>query len=203
MKYFISIFCIFLLTHCKLNTSKNESTNNQKKINYEELGARIATESQSAILVKLTSAMQEKGIDGAVEYCKENISNIIDSLSKVHQCQIRRTSLKLRNTANTPRNDDEVMILQQFHENYSQNRKLESKLIERDGRWIYYKPIIVMMETCLKCHGRPNDQIDFSTLNKIQKLYPNDQAINYQLNDFRGMWVIEFEHRKTEKGLLN
>lgn len=189
MKFLVFIFSLLLLLSCK-NSNQNKSIS--KDINYEELGANITAQSQSTILAKLSNAMQEKGIEGALEYCNLNVSHIMDSLSKVHNCQIRRTSLKLRNTANSPRNEDEVMILQQFHDDYIQSKKLQSKLVERDSKYIYYKPIIIMMETCLKCHGKPETQILPSTLSKIQKLYPNDQAINYELNDFRGMWVVEF-----------
>ncbi len=191
MKFSIFFVSILFFWGCKSNNSNNKS--NTKTINYEELGAIITAQSQGAILAKLSNVMNEKGIDGALEYCNLNVSNIMDSLSKVHKCQIRRTSLKLRNPANSPINDDEVMILQQFHENYTQTQKLQSRLVERDNKYIYYKPIVLMMETCLKCHGKPELHILPSTLAKIQKLYPNDQATNYELNDFRGMWVVEFE----------
>lgn len=186
-------FCllIFVLFGCKENSSFSNS--NSKDIDYQQLGTDIVLQSQSAILSKLSIAIQEQGLKGALEYCSANVSNIIDSLSKVHQCKIRRTSLKLRNTANSPRNDDEIMILQQFRENYLQNKVTEGRLVERDGKPVFYKPIIVMMNTCLKCHGKPKIDISSEVENKILELYPNDQAMNYELNDFRGMWVIEFE----------
>ncbi len=191
MKFSLIIVSILFFWSCKSHNQNNQSHINN--INYEELGANITAQSQGVILAKLTSVMNENGIDGALEYCNLNVSDIMDSLSKKHKCQIRRTSLKLRNPANSPKNDDEVMILQQFHENYKQSQKLQSRLVERDGKHIYYKPIVLMMETCLKCHGKPEVQVLPSTLSKIQKLYPNDQAINYELNDFRGMWVVEFD----------
>ncbi len=184
---------LFILILCFLSCKKSQkSKNNASSINYEELGNNITVQSQAAILVQLSSAIQKLNTDGAVTYCKSNINNIIDSLSKVHNCKIRRTSLKLRNPSNTPLNDDEVMILQQFHENFTKNQISNGRLIERDGKFIYYKPIITMMPTCLKCHGEPHKDIHPKTLQKIQELYPNDQAINYKLNEFRGMWVIEF-----------
>lgn len=191
MKYFLLIFCIFL---CSCNTpNKDLKKSSSNTPNYEQLGAEITAQAQSAILLQLSKAIQNEGIEGAIEYCNANISLIIDSLSQTHQCKIRRTSLKLRNPANAPKNEDEVLILQKFHENYSQSQKIDSKLMERDGKPIYYKPIVIMMETCLKCHGKPNIHVSSNTLKKIQKLYPNDQATNFELQDFRGMWIVEFE----------
>lgn len=189
MKPLVLLFITVFVCSCKNNRSYTPDNN----VNYEELGANITSQSQGAILSQLSRVIQTQGAEAALEYCNLNASNIMDSLSKEHKCQIRRASLKLRNPANSPKNDDEVMILQQFHEDYQQSKKLQSRLIERDGRHIYYKPIIIMMETCLKCHGKPDVQISSTTLAKIQKLYPNDQAINYEINDFRGMWIVEFE----------
>ena len=191
MKYFFSLFVLSVtLWSCKSNSTK---VNNSNKINYEELGNNITAQSQGAILTKLSTAIQQKGIESAIIYCNTNISNIMDSLSHVYHCKIRRTSLKLRNTANSPRNDDEVIMLQQLHENYVNHKTTQGRVVERDGKFIYYKPIIVMMNTCLKCHGEPNQEISSNVLKKIQELYPNDQATGFKLNDFRGMWVVEFE----------
>ncbi len=191
MKYFFSLFVLSVtLWSCKPNSTK---VNNSNKINYEELGNNITAQSQGAILTKLSTAIQQKGIESAIIYCNTNISNIMDSLSHVYHCKIRRTSLKLRNTANSPRNDDEVIMLQQLHENYVNHKTTQGRVVERDGKFIYYKPIIVMMNTCLKCHGEPNQEISSNVLKKIQELYPNDQATGFKLNDFRGMWVVEFE----------
>lgn len=192
MRLLTLFFIITWFYSCKNSTSHSSNASNNNT-DYEALGANITAQSQGAILSQLSHVMQTQGVEAALEYCNLNALNIMDSLSKKHKCQIRRTSLKLRNPANSPRNDDEVMLLQQFHEEYQQSKTLQSRLIERDGRYIYYKPIIIMMETCLKCHGKPDTQISSATLAKIQKLYPNDQAIHYEMNDFRGMWIVEFE----------
>ena len=46
---------------------------------------------------------------------------------------------------------------------------------------------------CLPCDGTPEIQIRQSTLAKIVKLYPEDQAIGYDVNEVRGIWSIEFD----------
>jgi hypothetical protein len=44
---------------------------------------------------------------------------------------------------------------------------------------------------CLQCHGKPNVDINEATLGQIEKLYPNDKAVGYGLNELRGIWVVE------------
>jgi len=48
------------------------------------------------------------------------------------------------------------------------------------------------MPACLKCHGVPESDIDSATVQKLRALYPTDLATGYRLNDFRGLWKIEF-----------
>jgi hypothetical protein len=188
LKFFVLIFLLF---SCKQNQSN--LSQKKEKLDYQALGRDIVTQSQATILSHLSFAIQNQGIPAAIEYCNANISHLIDSLSKVHHCNIRRTSLKLRNIANSPRNEDEVFVLQQFHENYVKNKRLDPRLVETDGKFIYYQPIVIMMNTCLKCHGELKKDIPTEVEKKINRLYPNDQATGYKLNDFRGMWVVEFE----------
>jgi cytochrome c553 len=58
---------------------------------------------------------------------------------------------------------------------------------------VYYKPIRIVMPACLKCHGVPGTDIDSVTIQKLQSLYPADLATGYRLNDFRGLWKVEFK----------
>jgi len=44
----------------------------------------------------------------------------------------------------------------------------------------------------LQCHGEPNKQIADQTFLAIQKLYPNDQAVGYDINQVRGIWNVSF-----------
>jgi len=48
------------------------------------------------------------------------------------------------------------------------------------------------MPACLKCHGNIETDINVSTRNKLTELYPNDLATGYKLNEFRGLWKVEF-----------
>ena len=57
---------------------------------------------------------------------------------------------------------------------------------------IGYYPIITN-ELCMQCHGQTGQQISPGTLAKITALYPNDKAVNYKVNQLRGIWVVEMK----------
>lgn len=74
-------------------------------------------------------------------------------------------------------------------------KKIKSKkadFIEQhnNGEVHYYKPILIAMPTCVKCHGGKSD-ITESTQNSITQKYPGDKAVNYKMGDLRGMWKIK------------
>jgi len=55
----------------------------------------------------------------------------------------------------------------------------------------FFKPIIVQ-PMCLNCHGKSDRFIQQPTLQRINQLYPDDLAIDYEEGDFRGLWHITF-----------
>jgi hypothetical protein len=96
--------------------------------------------------------------------------------------------VKYRNEANVP-TDFEVKLLEHL-EKMSAN--IKDTLIVSLGKATYYKPILIGMPTCLKCHGSEKE-IDSKTLEIINDRYPNDLAKGYKMGDFRGAWKIEFD----------
>ena len=55
-----------------------------------------------------------------------------------------------------------------------------------NNKFVYAKAIRIK-EVCLNCHG---SNINNDLKKEIQKLYPDDKAINYKLNDIRGAFVM-------------
>lgn len=191
---FLILGMLLCLESCKNPTSTEQQMDARDSVaTWESKGKEVVMQSQAAILQRLSQVMGQDGTEGAVKYCNLHVHGIIDSLQKVYHCSIRRTSLKLRNSANQPQNEDEIKTLQQFYEAHQQKQGLKPKMVQNGNITTYYHPILIMMETCLKCHGQPNKDIEPQTYKTLQKLYPSDQATGYQLNDFRGMWVISFE----------
>jgi len=48
---------------------------------------------------------------------------------------------------------------------------------------------------CMQCHGKANEEILPETLTKLTKFYPADKAQGYDINELRGIWVVEMNKR--------
>jgi hypothetical protein len=58
-------------------------------------------------------------------------------------------------------------------------------------QWVF-APILTN-GMCLQCHGEPGSDVDETTLAVIRKKYPNDLAIDYGLNELRGIWKVSWK----------
>ena len=54
---------------------------------------------------------------------------------------------------------------------------------------MFYKPIVINNEACLKCHG--NVEGDLAKV--IKATYPEDRATGYKMGDLRGMIAVTIE----------
>jgi hypothetical protein len=205
--YYICLLGIAMLSSC----GNGEQSQNRQKVNKElksreikkvsnsdvtekayQMGNLIAASAQQALFFELSNAIQQKGIDHALTYCSQKAIPLTDSLSKVHNVSISRTSLKLRNPKNQP-NDFEKEILEAYQYNQEHDLELKDHVQEIDNQQLLFtRPIIINNPTCLSCHGQSNVDFDEKHYQNIQSLYPKDQATGYLLGDFRGIWSIRF-----------
>ena len=126
-----------------------------------------------------------------MEFCNLQAASIIDSLNQEYNCTISRISEKNRNPGAGLSSANEEELWHIFQEG-----ALADTIIKRNKNLVFYKPIKIGMPACLKCHGNPESDINEATRQKLQELYPKDLATGYQLNDFRGLWKIEFVGKK-------
>ena len=173
-----------ILLSCRSTDSRIDSSAYSK---FQNKGDELTNLAQATLLGNVGKAIQEGGTEYAVEFCNLKANSIIDSLNAVNNCIISRTSEKNRNPNNNLKNKSEKRIIQLMD-----SGMLHDTLIRAYNTITYYKPIKIGIEACLKCHGNTDTDIDTKTLQKISQLYPEDLATGYKLNDFRGMWKIEF-----------
>lgn len=175
------LLVVVLLFSCK------KSIQPEVYIEHIEKGNTITTETQAVLLANVASAMQTGGPANAVEFCNLKASGITDSLNTVFSCTISRVSAKNRNTENALVSVVDKQLWAVF-----ENGSVADTVVKQGKNLVYYKPIRTAMPACLKCHGVPGTDIDSVTVMKLQTLYPADLATGYRLNDFRGLWKIEF-----------
>lgn len=180
---------IVLLTACGSDSNKItegiEPTNDNSDI-YEQ-GRSISQEMQGILLANVSGAIQVGGPSHAVSFCNTRAHSLTDSISKKYKVQISRISDKNRNVLNAA-NQSETALIDVMKKNGLQDTVMTSQ-----GVTTYYSTIKTGMPACLKCHGSPENEIEPTTLSKIDSLYPNDKAKNYRMGDFRGLWKIQFQ----------
>lgn len=154
---------------------------------YISKGSEVAGIAQGVLLSNVGSAMSKGGPVYAVEFCNVKASSLIDSLNALHKCSIMRVTEKYRNPENIAKSEQEKILINRFGSGMSTDT-----LIRIADKLVYFKPIRTGMPACLQCHGKPGEDISSETLQKIREQYPDDHATGYGLNDFRGMWKIEF-----------
>lgn len=157
---------------------------------YGSIGMAYAKEAKKALGQSLTKAIQEKGTVGAIGFCNLKAMQITDSVSLMKNAAINRVSDKLRNPKNkaTPK---ELEYINWFKEVLEAGDEISPVVETEDGEVSFYYPIVTNA-LCLQCHGTPNTQVMPETMTALNKLYPNDMALGYDVNQVRGMWSIEF-----------
>jgi hypothetical protein len=184
-KIFLLFAAMAILTGC---VQKKQ----EKKPDYYALGKEVVEASFKTLSTQLQEALAEGGVKNAVKYC--NFNPLIDSLSRLYNAEIRRTTLKPRNLLNQPRDYENVMI-NAYMDHYNDG-KLLKPIVENlmDGDHVYYSPIVINTGLCLTCHGEVGKTVNSEDYEYIKSLYPNDQAIGYKMNDLRGVWSIVFHY---------
>lgn len=160
-------------------------------------GNEISSASFQALSGHLGKAMGQGGPLHALSYCNSKAIPLTDSLSGNWQVSIKRTSSKIRNSANTP-SERERSILADFEK---RPPSPNSFIHRTDSSISFYKPI-QLTGACLTCHGTPGQELSMELNQEIKELYPNDAATHYQNGAFRGMWVVEFNNAETLKKLI-
>lgn len=187
----ILILCmIFSCTEKKQKETPQELESIQME--YLKLGGEVSNLAQSELLKNVSQAMKKGGPGYAIEFCNLKAMPLMDSLSKLYNCQIKRISTKYRNPIDMPQAGKAIEQLNHYQNTFENGETLEPIVHFFEDRIEYYKPIMMNKGACLKCHGDSGKHITKETLKKIDKLYPNDLATGYALKDFRGAWKITF-----------
>ncbi len=188
MRIYISFLpLLFLLSSCGESSNLSE----QQVAQYTEQGKTIAQGSFKALSKQLGEALKAGGVEAAVGYCQAMALPLTDSLSKQYGAKIKRTSLKLRNPANAPDSMEYKMLKIYLQMSRMRNPVMVPKILEKNDKEIqFFAPIMLTKEVCLRCHGIEGKSMDSKDYAIIKLKYPNDEAIGYKLNQFRGMWSI-------------
>ena len=164
-----------------------------------EVSSDLAPRAQAAIAEtfgtlsqNLMKALQEGGVRQAVPFCQENAAGLVKPIAEKHGLRIQRVSHKARNPANRA-TEAELALIQTFSQAIAEGRPLTPKIVPQpDGAQVFYAPILIPADACLKCHGIPGNTMSTADHDFIRSLYPEDAATGFNLGDLRGLWKLTF-----------
>ena len=129
---------------------------------------------------ELVAAIGGGGPASAITVCKDRAPAVAAEVAADQGVRIGRTSFSLRNQSNTPPAWAVDLI---------ENRTETQSLTLADNGTLHALYPIRTSAECLLCHGDPAS-IAPAITEQITKLYPNDTATGFNLNDLRGyVWV--------------
>ena len=185
---FIQIFIVLFLL---ITSISNSETSETIKLVILKEAKNLLKETAKQYKNTLIEGLQHNNLKEALKYCNKEVERLV-SKDNEKGFAIKRVSLKPRNKNNYP-NLYEKEILENFNIlslKDNKNLSLEHNEIIKDEnnnkKFVYLKAIRIK-EVCLNCHG---SNINDDLKNEIQKIYPDDKAINYKLNDIRGAFVM-------------
>jgi hypothetical protein len=166
----------------------------KQPISVEEQQLLLETrQAVSDMPLKLMETLQQEIAKGdfvsAINACKDKAPKMAQAASKKTGWYIRRVSEKNRNPAAIP-DAWETQALQEFAERASQGEALltmeKGEIINKNGQRNYrYIKALPTQPLCLACHGE-SSQISSNVKSTLEKLYPDDKATGYGLNQIRG-----------------
>lgn len=115
---------------------------------------------------------------------------------------IRRTSVRVRNPANSPDAADQAaldLIMEQLQNGDPVSRVLVQSvsLPGQPLEWRVYRPLVTM-QLCLECHGK-DTALAPGVADTLKVFYPTDQAVDYKTGEWRGLIRVSIrEPAKTK-----
>jgi nitrate reductase cytochrome c-type subunit len=194
---FLNVLLLSILTSASFFGCQNEASRSQKTLSEEELseyqqkGGEFVEATQKVLASNLVGAIQEKGTEGALEFCNIQAIPLTDSMAVELQAHISRVTDQPRNPDNLA-NKSELEYIRSAKSDLREGNEVTPAIHNANGKVIGYYPIITN-QLCMQCHGNENSQINQATLDKLKTLYPDDQATGYDVGELRGIWVVEME----------
>lgn len=160
----------------------------------DEIGQAAVNMAQSTLQAALGKALSEGGVPNAIQYCNLAAYPLMKQWEDSLGLKIRRVTDRTRNPA-----DRLSEVEMSIFEAYLAAEELPGSQIQEldEQHLILTKPIPIGNAMCLQCHGTPGKELAVENHALIRKLYPQDQAINYELGQLRGMWSVVIPRKKV------
>ncbi|MEZ5528915.1 MAG: DUF3365 domain-containing protein [Porticoccaceae bacterium] len=187
------LYSLLLMASCPALCGGNPDAISTKEISPEEAELTLEAESlvqqfAGTLKPQLQAAMQQGGPVHAINVCAEVAPRIARQLSDSSGWQVKRVSLKARNSGTAVPDSWEREILQQFDQRRAAGELPQQLTVAAavDGKFRYMKAQGVE-PLCLTCHG---ETLDPQVRAALQQRYPDDQATGYREGQIRGAFSL-------------
>jgi len=184
----LGLVMLLILSGCQ-NAVQKRTLTPEEQTQYISKGRMITAMSLKALSGEVMQAINEGGVQHAVDYCNVHASPLIDSLSVKYEAKISRVSDKYRNPANKPGELD-LTVIEAYREQLAAGNELQPHLEVTADEIIFYSPILILNPVCLNCHGEAGSTSQQENIDFIKSKYPEDLATGFKLGDLRGVWKI-------------
>ena len=194
---FVVLILVLLTQLSCVHTAADEfvESDSSQKLDTDKLDS-VIFEVQTVLISNLSNLIETKGIEEAAFFCANKAQFLTDSMSRQLGVAVKRISDRHRNPLNAT-GVYELEVMEEFKQSKASGSMSLYQVDYTNKN--YYKPIVLGMPLCLKCHGNSTDR-DESAYEVIRSKYPEDLAIDYSLGDLRGMWVVNFESEQFSNG---
>lgn len=187
----LSLFIVACTNNQTPDTPPTQHLSEAERKTEIKVSKAIAQEFARDLKNELMNAVKTEGFVAAIPVCNKEAIPIGQQVSKKHSAQVNRVSLKARNPDNTP-NAWQTKILHKFDQQATAGESIKTmghaEFIQKDGKQqLHFMKAIPTGSLCLTCHGTTLAP-DVST--ELSRLYPDDKARGYSLNQVRGAIVV-------------
>lgn len=140
----------------------------------------------------LYTAIEDSGVVWAVRICSEKAPEIAARYSSMPGWTVKRVSEKYRNPADAP-DDFEKEALGILESRPANAGDEYYRWVDESGqRSFRFMKAIKVKATCLNCHG-PRDRFDPELVKILDEKYPDDQAYDFAIDDYRGAFSVKID----------
>lgn len=136
---------------------------------------------------QLKKALNEGGVKHAVKICSVQAPKIAKELTETSGWQVKRVSLKTRNTNATP-DPWESSVLKEFEQRQQQGESpkniAKADIVNNEFRFMKAQGVEPL---CLTCHG---SNLSEEAKAALAQYYPQDKATGYTLGQIRGAFSL-------------
>lgn len=182
-KILLLFLLVAILSGCQFNRQR-------KEIELKEKGVIITDKLFKTLAGELNGKIQQEGVAAAIGYCSLNALGITEKVGNESDVELFRVTHRARNPLNKA-DETELKMIENYILQQSQGSILHPQIVERDGKKVFYSPILLSAPLCLSCHGNPAN-MESAVVEAIQSRYPEDKAVSFELNEVRGMFKVVF-----------